>query len=350
MKNLGFQRCYSDSGVFVHRAKNNDIAIAVIYIDDSMMTGNNTSLTREMKAKIMAIWQSHDLGTAKEFLGMRITSNDRQVRLDQMAYLKKIVKRFNLEKSRAVSIPLPARYLPVPNTGPLDPKRRNYFQQIIGSLLYLALGTRPDIAFAVIKLSQQAANPSDKHVEDALRIVRYLSSTQEYYLEYNGASNSGLLAYCDSDWASDSSNQRKSHTGYFFTLAKGAVSWLSRAQKTIAFSSTEAEYMALSDCSRQACWFMNLFDELKMPDPTPVPINGDNQGSLFNGQNPVTEGRTKHIDIRFHAIRNYVEEGKVQLFFVPSKENPADMLTKNLSEDEVKGFSSHYGLIFESPS
>jgi hypothetical protein len=165
---------------------------------------------------------------------------------------------------------------------------------------------------------------------------------------YDGASNSGLIGYCDSDWATDAHNKRKSHSGFFFTLANCATSWVSKAQKTIAFSSTEAEFMALSDCSRQACWYMNLFGELKMRDPTPIPINGDNQGSIFIGQNPVTEGRTKHIDIRYHAIRDYIEEGKIELFFLRTNENPTDMLTKNLSEEQIKLFSKSFGLRFIS--
>src|SRR5271168_2337604 len=107
--------------------------------------------------------------------------------------------------------------------------------------------------------------------------------------------------------------------------------WQSRAQKTIALSSTEAEYMALSDCSRQAVWIKSLLSELGI-NVLPIHINGDNQGSIFIGSNPVQEKRFKHIDIRYHYIRQCIEDKKISLYFVPGSENPADMFTKNLGK------------------
>src|SRR5215469_9960141 len=151
MKQLGFNKCYSDSGVFVHlNRQTNNIVIAVIYIDDALFAGSNQAYTREIKAKFMARWESCDLGVAEEFLRMKISYKSGLTILDQRAYLLKIAQRFKLDKAKVAHTPLPANYLPIPNTGSVDPKRRTYFQQIIGSLLYLALGTRPNIAFATI--------------------------------------------------------------------------------------------------------------------------------------------------------------------------------------------------------
>lgn len=193
-----------------------------------------------------------------------------------------------------------------------------------------------------------SANPTKEHVDKALYICRYLVGTQDYALTYDGASNESLVAYTDSDWASDPSN-RRSQTGFFAMLANGIICWKSRAQKTVAHSSTEAEYMALSDCSKLCLWLINLLSEVGYKKVTPVPIHGDNQGSIFNGQNPVTEGRTKHIDIRYHAIREYVEENKVEIFFVSGSDNPADMFTKNLPRVTFEKFRSQLGLEFNSP-
>jgi hypothetical protein len=157
------------------------------------------------------------------------------------------------------------------------------------------LGTRPDITYAVTKLAQFSANPSADHMSNAKHILHYLNSTRKHAMVFDGASIEGLTAHTDSDWAADVI-KRRSTTGYFFKLADGIFSWQSRAQKTVALSSTEAEYMALSDTSRQAVWIQSLLGELGFKIRT-IPIYGDNQGSIFIASNPVQERRSKHIDI-----------------------------------------------------
>jgi hypothetical protein len=134
----------------------------------------------------------------------------------------------------------------------------------------------------------------------------------------------------DSDWAADKI-WRWSVTGYFFKLANGIISWHSHAQKTIALSSTEAEYMAISDCSRQAVWIKTMIEELVIRLKA-IPVYGDNQGSIFIASNPVQESRTKHIDIRYHYIHELVGAKKVELMFMPGEMNPADMFIKNLQK------------------
>ena len=240
--------------------------------------------------------------------------------------------------------PLPHGYQPVANTSVPDPTLRQQFQAIIGSLLYLMLGTRPDIAYAVIKLSQFSANPSKDHFERAKYICQYLVGTKDYSMIFDGASNEGLIAHSDSDWAADTATHR-SITGYFYKLAGSTVCWLSKAQKTVALSSTEAEYMAISDCCRQAMWITNLFGELGF-HVSPITICGDNQGSIFIGSNPVQEKRTKHIDIRYHYIRECIDDNKVSVVFVPGNDNPADMFTKNLAQILFRKFREHLGLTF----
>ena len=149
------------------------------------------------------------------------------------------------------------------------------------------LGTHPDIAFAVTKLAQYASNPSEDHLSKALYICHYLVGTQHYRLTYDGASGQGISVCTDSDWASNPLN-RQSQSGYFVKMAKGLISWTSRAQKTVALSSTEAEYMALSDCSRQVVWMHTLLGELGY-HLSAIPICGDNQGLILIASNPVTE-------------------------------------------------------------
>ena len=162
------------------------------------------------------------------------------------------------------------------------------------------LGTRPDIAFAVIRMSQFCANPSKEHLSRALYIVRYLGSTKNLALRFNGANHDGFLGYTDSDWAANP-DDRKSITGYVLFLANSPVSWLTRRQKTVALSSTEAEYMARSDTTRQISWIKSLLGEIGFTIPK-VPLYCDNQGAIFLATNPAQEQRSKHIEICYHYI------------------------------------------------
>ena len=345
MIELGFEGLTSDAGLFIFRNKDGFV-IAVIYVDDAIFCGPNKALVHELKAKFMKRWECRDLGDVTEFLRMRITQEGSQVHLDQSTYLETVLQRCGMQDCKSAVTPLPAGYMPeaVAQDTAIDPELRSRYQTVIGSLLYLMLGTRPDISFAVTKLAQFAARPSEDHLNRALYICRYLQGTKNYRLTYEGNPGSGILATTDSDWASDPAG-RRSQTGYFITLAGGAISWVSRAQKTVALSSTEAEYMALSDCSRQVVWMHTLLGELGY-NLKPIPICGDNQGSIFIASNPVTEKRSKHIDIRFHYIREVIERGLAEVYFVDGDNNPADLLTKNLGSVKFLSFRPHYGLHF----
>jgi hypothetical protein len=159
---------------------------------------------------------------------------------------------------------------------------------------------------------------------------------------FKHAPGKGLAAYSDSDWASNPIT-RWSVTGYFFQLAGGPIVWRSRAQTTVAHSSTEAKYMASSDCSGQVSWICNIFLELGM-HLTPIPRFIDNQGSIFIGSNPVQEIHTKHIDIKYHYVHECIVVKKIELYFVPTEDNTADIFTKNLGRFKLRGSEDGLGL------
>jgi hypothetical protein len=343
MEEMGFVSLTSDAGIFVYK-RDGFFVVAIVYVDDAIFCGPNKALVIAMKETFMRRWETRDLGEVTEFLRMRITREGRSIHLDQSAYLRVVLERCGMQNAKSAVTPLPAGYVPKPSDEPANPERRSRFQTVIGSLLYLMLGTRPDISFAVTKLAQYSANPSKDHLDKALYICRYLVGTQNYRLTYDGASEQGLNATTDSDWASDATD-RRSQSGYFVKLAGGLISWTSRAQKTIALSSTEAEYMALSDCSRQVVWMHTLMGELGY-NLQPIPICGDNQGSIFIASNPVTEKRSKHIDIRYHYVREVVNRGLAKIYFIDGDENPADLLTKNLGSVKFLKFRAMLGLEF----
>jgi len=253
-----------------------------------------------------------------------------------------------LQNAKPAPTPLPKGYQPSPVKENASATLCSKYQQVIGSLLYIMLGMRPDIAFVVTKLSQFASNPTKEHLEKALYICRYLLGTPNYALVYDGPGNSRLLAYADSDWASDPIT-RKSTSGYVVKLASAVFSWNICAQKTVVLSSTEAEYISLSDTSHQLVWVRNLFSELGI-ELAPIPLYGDNQGTIFITSNLVQEKRSKHIDLRYHYIRDVVQLDKVELFFIEGTQNPVDMFTKNLGCIKFLKFREQLGLEFYSPN
>jgi len=172
---------------------------------------------------------------------------NQKIFIDQYEYLEKVLVCFNVATNPTHTL-LSSEFSFKPNEKQCDPKFYQKYQQLVGSLIYLMIGSRPDISFAVVKLAQQMANPSNNHYQVGLYFCRYLLATCRYWLVYNGLSNELLVAYSDSDWDQDYKH-RKSTTGYFTMLAQGITSWLSCKQKSVALSSTKTEYMMLSDCS-----------------------------------------------------------------------------------------------------
>jgi hypothetical protein len=291
-------------------------------------------------------WECRDLGEVKEFLRMRIRRKEKDIHLDQLDYLDKVLERFSMANAKSAPTPLPSNWVPQLNKGKASPELLRNYQSIIGSLLYLMIGTHPDIAFAVTKLAQSSANTSQEHFEWAKYICQYLIGTKNYSLVFKHAPGKGLAAYTDLDWASDPIT-RRSVTGYFLTLAGGPITWWPRAQTTVAHSSTEAEYMALSDCSCQVSWIRNIFLELGMC-LGPIPIYADNQGSIFIGSNPVEKIRTKHIDVKYHYVHECIAAKKIVLYHIPTKDNTADIFTKNLGRLKFEKFRWQLRIEFHS--
>ena len=205
------------------------------------------------------------------------------------------------------------------------------YSALVGSLMYLAVCTRPDLSQAVGALARYSANPMTEHWDAALGVVRYLSSTSSKGIIFS--CNNGmceLSGYCDADFAGDI-DTRRSTTGYVFKLAGGAISWSSRLQPTVAASTTEAEYMAASNATKEGLWLRKLLTDLGKP-LKPIVIQSDNQAAISLLKNPITSMRSKHIDVIHHLARERVVRGEVVFSYVNTADNVADMLTKPLLE------------------
>ena len=217
------------------------------------------------------------------------------------------------------------------------------YQSIVGSQLYAAIATRPDIAQAVGVVSKFCANPTQSHFTAAKRILRYLKGTVSLGLSYKKCADGILTGYSDADWAGDV-DDRHSTSGNVFSLARGAVSWLSKKQATVALSTAEAEYAALSTATQEAIWLRRLLTDVGEPLEEPIVIHEDNQGAIAMAKNPVGHARTKHIDIRYHFVREGVQNGVIVLKYVATDEMIADILTKPLPKHRFEKLVTELGM------
>ncbi len=282
-----------------------------------------------------------DLGQAHYCLGMRIqvNGNDGELSLDQEKYIRELLVRFGMEDCNGAPTPLD------PNQD-LFAEEQNLvtnvpYQELIGSLMYIAHSTRPDIAFAV-GLSRFNQAHSQMHWTAVKRVLRYLKRTVNWKLNFK-QTNSDLHGFSDSNWGADKSDY-KSTTGYVFILSGGAVSWNSRKQPTVAKSTTEAEYMALSCCTSEAVWLKGLHNELVLTKIDSLTIYCDNKGAVDLSKNPTFHPRSKHIGIQHHFVRERVIAGEIEVIKTSSHEMTADILTKGLFNNNTLSCSMAMGL------
>ena len=242
--------------------------------------------------------------------------------------------------------PLPAGVHLTKLETPSSTNLRTEYQQLISTLLYAALGTRPDIAFAVTQLSRFNSDPTEEHLRYTKYVLRYLKGTKSLWICYDGSSNAGLIGYSDSDWG-ENKDDCHSTLGQVFTLANSVISWASQCQKTVALSVGESEYMELAATGRQWAWLRSFSVEIGFPLTQATTICVDNQAAIFLAIIPAVEWRTKHIDIRHHYIREQVETKVIDLYHIAGEENPADLFTKPLPIVKVEKFRNLIGLMQE---
>jgi hypothetical protein len=348
LKSQGFIALISDPSLY-KRCNEDKLVIIAVYVDDLLILSNNTTTLQEVKKSLADTFEMSDEGDidGKTHLGIRVRRDraNRSLTLDQETYTKSILKRFNMEDCNSVVTPLnPGVKLTKRSEDaeqlPVDP---NYYQQIVGSLMYLMLGTRPDIAAAVGIVSQFTSDPTREHLKATKHILRYLKGSMDLSLCYDGNNEPNLQGYSDADWGNDP-NSRRSISGYIYMLNAGAISWSSKRQPTVALSSTEAEYMALTHATKEAIWLRTLLKELDVSTDEPTTIHEDNQSTIKLAKNPTHHARTKHIDIRHHFIREKLESNEIAISHLSTDLMIADALTKALPRVTFSKHTNKMGL------
>lgn len=343
----GLNRSKSDQCIY-YLIEKEDIIIVAIYVDDFLIFTNNGEREVNLKKTLFEKFKMKDLGKAASILGIRIIRNEisKTISIDQTSYIWELLKRFKMEDCNSVSTPLElGKKISSDMCSKTEEEHENMknipYREAIGSLLFLAITTRPDINFAVNLLSRYCESPGRAHWSAIKRIFRYLKGTINFKLLY-GQTNEFLTGYSDSDWASDL-DERRSTTGYVFIIYGGAISWCTKRQPTIALSSTEAEYMALTSTIQEGIWLKAIYKEI-FAEEEKITIFGDNKGALQVIENNSFSSRTKHMDIKYRFIKQKMDAQEIKIKYLSTNEMPADILTKAVSASKISKHSPTMGL------
>ena len=257
--------------------------------------------------------------------------HNKRMKLHQAQYLTKLLEKFGMQDCKPVATPVDQSTKLLPNKG--QPVNKEQYQALIGGLTYAVTATIPDLAHALGTVNQFCSNPGEEHWKAAKRILRYIKGTIDFGITFDGNKESDvkLKGYVDADWGSNS-NGRKSQSGYLFTVCGEVISWASKKQSVVALSSTEAEYIAVSLASQEAVWLRSLLGNISFVQKEPTVVKEDNQGTIALSRNPKYHPRTKHIDIKYHFIRDKVEKKELVLEYCPTEQMLADLLTKQLGK------------------
>lgn len=276
-----------------------------------------------------------DLGDAKKIIRIEITRNrdKRELSISQEDYLWKVLGNFNMDQSKPITTPLGAHFkLQTPTDKEYQEQEERMkdipYQSAVGSIMYSMVGTRPDLTYVVGVIRRFMSRHVHEHWQAVKWVLRYARGTVDTKLSFKSKGDFVVRGYCDSDYAGDLVG-RKSTTGMVFTVGGNPVSWRSSLQKVVALSSTEAEYIVLSEAVKEGVWLKRFAEELGFPQDS-VEVLCDSQSAITLSKNAVFHKRTKHVATKYHFIRDLINVGEVQVLKIATANNPADIFTKVL--------------------
>ena len=335
---LAFRRTRADPCVYIFTRDRSKVILGV-HVDDILLAHNDEALCNEIVAEFSKKWEITDLGKPSQLLGLRITreGDTGAITLTQQEYVEELLNKFHMKNCRPVSTPHQAGFYLSTNMCPTNEAetlgmKKTPYAELVGSVNWLSTNTRPDIATAVGTLCRFISNPGKQHWRAALRVLAYLSGTIDHGISYEhqNAPTDSLIGYSGADWGGDP-DTRRSTTGYVSTFAGGPIAWKSKLQKSSSLSSVEAEYIAACSASREAKWIRLLLAEMEFPITGPITIFEDNQGCISVSNNNRTDSRTKHIDVKYHFVRDMIQCKQIALQYIPTDKMLADCLTKPTS-------------------
>ena len=322
----------SDKCVYT-KIRGDSCIVLCIYVDDILLFGSDIRIINETKSFLSSKFDMKDMGVADVILGLKLSRTVDGISISQSHYVEKIIEKYGYKNGKIVKIPYNPSVALYKNTSGVSVSQLRY-SQIIGSLMYLANCTIPDISFSVTKLSRYTSCPNRTHWEALDRVLRYLKGTISLGLHY-GRFPAVLEGYSDASWIASGSSSSGCNgcTGYVFTLGGSAVAWRSTKQTILSRSTFEAELCALDTTGLEAEWLKGLMSELPMiskPIP-PISVLCDNMATLERIKSSKDNHKTRgHIQVRIKTVKRLVKDGVMAIDYVKSKDNIADPLTKGL--------------------
>jgi len=307
-----------------------------IYVDDVLMIGNKNELNI-LSAKLKQTFGIRTKFPVEEFVGCKLQHDKAGITLHQSELVKKLNEEFKgeLTKMKGHATPMGSRtHVVKPSKeNAVGPEKLTRYQSGTGTLLYLVKHSRPDIANAVRELTRCMSIASEENYQQMLRVIKYVvtNGVKGVRLDRSGLDIWKIRCYTDSDWAGNVQD-RRSISGWCIFAGKNLLCWGSRSQRNVTTSSTEAEYVGISEICKELLYLINVLQFLDVKVELPVKVFVDNIGAIFLAENCVTK-RTKHIDTRYHVIREHISDGIVKIVFVRSEDNVADVFTKNVTQD-----------------
>ncbi|WJX51639.1 hypothetical protein P8452_37816 [Trifolium repens] len=339
----GFQKGQIDNTLFRKTTKK-DILIIQIYVDDIIFGSTNASLCKSFSKLMQDEFEMSMMGELKFFLGIQINQGKDGTYIHQSKYTKELLKKFNLEDCKIMSTPMhPTSSLSKEEIGSkVDQK---LYRGMIGSLLYLT-ASRPDILYSVCLCARFQSDPREPHLTAVKRIFRYLKGTTNLGLLYKKSLDSKLVGFCDADYAGDKI-ERKSTSGNSQFIGENLISWASKRQTTIALSTAEAEYISAAKCCTQLLWMKYQLEDYNIAESS-IPLYCDNTAAIHLSKNPILHSRAKHIEINHHFIRDHVQKGTINIQFIDTDHQWADIFTKPLAIERFDFIKKNLNMHFIS--
>ena len=336
LTHLGFKRSGAEPCLWIRNDCRGIVILGVI-VDDFVITGNSDKAIDTVKDELMKAWDCTWMGDLEWCINLRVRRNMEEgtMTIDQSQYIDEIVERFNLQQAAPVSTPADPAVQLTKAMGPVNHDEREKMARIpysraVGSVLYARL-TRIDCLAAISEVARFMNNPGPDHWKAVKRIIRYLKATRTWGLCYRATMQKTgkwiLTLYVDSGYAMDPDN-RRSRYGYIIFLNANPVAFGTGLSAKTATSTPEAEYIAMAHGLKELLWTYQILTTMGIQVELPMRVLEDNQACIQIADNPISQRKTRHIDIRYHFIRDYINDGYITVQYCPTKQMLADILTK----------------------